>query len=189
MTPVATVLYEDSMRPGANGSYPLHDLVMRMVEDEINGETWQLRRSIEKNPRNGVNKVLADIRRTTLIAGSGALFVLVDRDRVAEHLGLERRAAEDMIVAAIRGLSDAPERLFPFFLDPNVEGLLRGIRECDPELLPGSMAEALRKDLNERDLVFNAVKKAVRGAVRDCVRQRQPGLDGLVRALAGLLSR
>lgn len=54
MSPVATVLYEDSMRPGAGGSYPLHDLVMRMVEDEINGQTWELARAVAKNPRNGI---------------------------------------------------------------------------------------------------------------------------------------
>ena len=91
---VATVLYEDRMRPSPSGEYPLHDLVMRIVEDDINGETWELRKIVEKNPRKGIGNVLNDVRRTELIAGSGDLFLLVDRDVIAQHLDLATNASE-----------------------------------------------------------------------------------------------
>ena len=79
--PRVTVLYEDSMAVGAEGQFPLHDLVLRMLEDDIDGETWQLHHAIDKNPRNGVDKLLGDLAHASLIAQDGRLCVLVDRDR------------------------------------------------------------------------------------------------------------
>lgn len=188
MSPVATVLYEDSMRPGAGGSYPLHDLVMRMVEDEINGQTWELARAVAKNPRNGIGNLIRDVQRTALLAGDGTLFLLADVDRIAEHLKVAKGTSEAALVVELRQRSDAPDRLCPFFLRPNLEGVLRAIQSCEPNLSPDSVAAALRKALNERDIVFNALKKATHREVRGCVRRAQPGLDGLVLALAASIS-
>jgi len=189
MTPRATVLYEDTMQPGANGAYPLHDLVMRLVEDEINGETWRLLPLVDKNPRNGIGNLLREVSRTRLLAAGGRLLVLVDSDRVREHLKLGRQATEAEVIEAMRKKSDAPELLDVYFLRPNLEGLLQAVQTCDRALLPAVVASALRKNVNDRDVVFNEVKKAAHRPLRDCVRQRQPGLDGLARALAGLISR
>lgn len=189
MTLLATVLYEDTMRPGAQGSYPLHDLVMRMVEDEINGETWELRRRVAKNPRKGIGNLLNDVKkRTGLLAGAGVLFLLIDLDRIAEHLKLPRSTTEADLVVKLKAECDAPDKLCPFFLRPNVEGLLRDIQRCDATVLPASITAALRKELNERDLVFNEVKKLDRRSVRDCIRQKQPGLDALARGISALVS-
>lgn len=188
MTLLATVLYEDTMRPGADGSYPLHDLVMRMVEDEINGQTWELRKRVAKNPRRGIGNVLNDVKtRTGLLAGTGKLFLLIDLDRIAEHLKLPKSTTEADLVAKLKTESDAADKLCPFFLRPNVEGLLKDIQACDPTVLPGSLTAALEKELNERDLVFNEVKKLARRPVRDCIRRKQPGLDGLARAISALI--
>jgi len=188
MTVRATVLYEDTMQPGAGGACPLHDLVMRLVEDEINGETWRLLPMVHKNPRKGIGNVLKEVRRTRQVATPGRLLVLVDNDRVREHLKLTRQASEHEVVATIKTLSDAPELLEVYFLRPNLEGLLQAVQVCDAKLLPDVVISALRKDLNARDVLFNEVKKAALLPLRDCIRQRQPGLDGLAKALAALIA-
>lgn len=187
MTPLATVLYEDKMAAGAGGSYPLHDLVMRLVEDDINGLTHKLLRLVDKNPRNGVDKLLDDLKSTDLIAGSGMLFVLVDRDRIAQHLKLPTRAEDAQVTDEIARRSNAPAQLRVFFLRPNVEGLLRDVQACDPTLLPENLERALAKKPNDRDLVFNELKRKAHRDVRECVRKAQPGLDDLARALGTII--
>jgi len=187
MTPLATVLYEDKMLPSSGGNYPLHDLVMRMVEDQIDGETWKLRKSISRNPRKGIGNILNDVEDAAFLAGTGELYLLVDRDVIAKHLGLPTASTDESVVAALVARSDAPAKVHPYFLRPNIEGLLRSIKDCDPALLPGNMRAALEKRLNDRDIVFNEVKKAGQAALRACVRRAQPGIDGLASALALLI--
>ncbi len=162
---------------------------MRLVEDEVNGQTYKLKRLIEKNPRNGIGNVLNDLRSTSLLAGAGTLFLLIDRDVLAAHLKLPTRARDEEIEAALKNRSDAPDKLRSFFLQPNLEGLLRSVRDCDPMLLPGQRgAGAHPKKLNDRDLVLNELKKAHLRALRDCVRKAQPGLDALAGAIAAIVS-
>jgi len=186
---LATVLYEDSMSTGPGGSYPLHDLVVRLVEDEINGQTWQLMKLVDKNPRKGIGNVFRDLKRTSLIAGVGMLFLLIDSDKTAEQLGLASDASEDEVIAALREKSDAPERVEVFFLRENMEDLMDSIRQCAPELLPDNVQAAIEsKSLNDRDIVLKEVKKAHQETLRDCVREAQPGLDALARAVAALVS-
>jgi hypothetical protein len=155
-----TVLYEDKMAVGAGGQYPLHDLVLRMVQDDEERELWLLQQAVAKNPRNGIDKLLADLRRTALIAGPGRLFVLVDRDRIARHVGLLGSATDEEVLAAMLARSDAPDKLQCFFLHPNVEGLLAAIAACDPTLEPESMARALQKKPLDRDIVFVSARRA-----------------------------
>lgn len=132
MKPVATVLYEDKMQVGSGGAFPPHDLVLAMVADRTGQPVWELQRLVDKNPRNGVSKLIADVGRTSLLAGGGRLCLLVDRDRVAEHLQRPRTSTEDEITAALHARSDAPDRLSVHFLAPNLEGLMRSIAECAP---------------------------------------------------------
>lgn len=187
MRAVATVLYEDSMLPGAGGQYPMHDLVMRMVEDEINGLTWKLRPLVGGVPRKGVGNVIKDVKDTSLFAGSGLLCLLVDRDQITAHLKLKFAASDDEITKALEERSDAKDKLRTFFLLPNLEGLLKALQACEPSLLPASVASALDKKLTDRDIVLVELGKAARRSVRDCVREAQPGLDALVKALAALI--
>lgn len=186
--PHATVLYEDQMLKGQSG-FPLHDLVMRLVEDDINGEFWRFNGLVAGLPRKGIDKIIEDLPRTGRLAGSGQLMVLVDSDRIAEHLKLPPTAARDLIITAMRKLSDQPDKLQVFFLRPNLEGLLRAIKTCDPTLLPNNLARALAKKLNDRDLVFKAVKKAQLRDLRDCVRGAQPGFHALAQAIAASIPR
>lgn len=189
MKPVVTILYEDSVRRNAGGEYPLHDLVMRMVEDDINGESWRLRKLVFANPRNGVTNILRDIKsRTSLIASGGKIFLLIDRDKVARHLKLGGNPSDEEIIEKIRESSDAPSKVEVFFLHPNLEGLIQAIQKCDPGMVAASVFEsALGKSLNDRDIVFQNAKLE-RWTGRACVRAAQPGLDAMIRALGELIA-
>jgi hypothetical protein len=179
--PVATVLYEDKMQVGSGGAFPPHDFVLAMVADVTGHTVWDLRQLVEKNPRNSVSKLIGDLKRTSLLAGSGQLCLVVDRDRIAEHVGLPKNAAEVDVTKALRARSDAPDRLSVHYLDPNIEGLMRSIEGCSPgERAPTS------KDHNSRDLYLNRAAFALAKAVRDCVKRKQPSLGNLVTLLAGL---
>jgi hypothetical protein len=176
---VATVLYEDKMQVGSGGAFPPHDFVLAMVSDLTGQTVWDLRELVDKNPRNGVSKLIADVQRTSLLAGEGRLCVLVDRDRVAEQLGLQKTASEAAVVAALHQRSDAPEKLSVHFLEPNLEGMMRSIEECAPaESAPAT------KDHNSRDIYLNRAAFALSAAVRDCVKGKQPSLGAMVALLA-----
>lgn len=178
---VATVLYEDKMQVGSGGAFPPHDLVLAMVADRTGQPVWALRDLVDKNPRNGVGKLIADVKRTSLLAGRGTLCVLVDRDRVAEHLGLSKGVSEAAVIASLRERSDAPDKLSVHFLDPNLEGLMRSIAECAPtEPAPAA------KDHNSRDVYLNRAAFTLAAAVRDCIQGKQPSLGTLVVLLAEL---
>ena len=82
MTPVATVLYEDKMQVGSGGAFPPHDLVLAMVADVTGQTVWDLRKLVEKNPRNGVSKLIRDVGRTSLLAGAGRLCLKIGRAHV-----------------------------------------------------------------------------------------------------------
>ncbi len=176
---VATVLYEDKMQPGGDGSFPPHDFILAMVKDLVGREVWELRKIIEKNPRNGVNNLLKDAKHTSRRAGSGILCMLIDRDRIAEHLKLPGDVTNDEIVAKIRDNSDAPEKLFVFFLNPNLEGLLSAIEICQPTLRAPRV-----KDLNERDIYLKKAAYSTSVNERNCVKSRQPSLAEMVDLLA-----
>jgi hypothetical protein len=180
--PVATVLYEDKMQVGAGGVFPPHDFVLSMVADRTGKEVWELRGLVEKNPRNGVSNLIADVKRTSLLAGRGKLCLLVDRDRVAEHLVLPKNATEAAVIAELHKRSDAPAKLSVHFLDPNIEGLMRSIAECAPaEPAPVS------KDHNSRDVYLKKAAFSLAAAVRECVQGKQPSLARLVDELAALV--
>lgn len=194
MKAIATVLYEDQMRAGAAGSYPLHDLVMRFVEDQINGETWKLKKLVFLNARKGIGNVLNDIEDTAFFAGAGDLYVLVDADAFRKDAGVRKRlklpanASHQQIIQALRTSSNAPAKLHVFFLYQNLEDLLRAVQACDPTLLPAAMATALAKDdLNDRDIVLSEVKKAANTSLRACVANAQPDVAALATALATLI--
>jgi len=187
--PLATVLYEDSK---TGKEFPLHHLLMRMVEDDIDGQTWLLRKLVRDNPRNGIDKVLADVRVTSLIAGAGRLFVLVDRDRIIAHVNQNARegeprlahdASDDQIVEAIRRTSDARGKLRVFFLHRNMEDLIAAIEDCAPGLWEAEIRQARNKDRLARNFVLTETAKAAMATLRACVRSHQAGLDALAKAL------
>ncbi len=173
------VLYEDKMQPGANGSFPPHDFILSLVADQVEQEIWTLRKLIRSNPRNGVNKLIQDLPRTACIAGAGMLYVVVDADRIARHLGLPKQASLDAAKAEIKRRSDAPDKLSVHFLHPNLEGLMASIEAC----APGHKAPPA-KDHNSRDIFFKRAASRLSSAQRQCVRKDQSGIDTLVDRLA-----
>jgi hypothetical protein len=191
-----TVLYEDSK---IGKEFPLHKLVMRMVEDEINGQTWQLLKVVHDNPRNGIDNVLRDVRAAALTAGRGFLFVLVDRDVAIPHVNRNAKAGEArlanaatdaQIAAAIRATAgEASDRVQVFLLEPNMEGLIGAIEGCAPGQWQQDLARAKSKDRIARDFVLVEAAKAGMATLRACIRRHQPGLDALALALAEVLSR
>lgn len=180
--PVATVLYEDKMQVGASGAFPPHDFVLSMVGDRTGKGVWELRGLVEKNPRNGVSKLIADVKRTSLLAGGGKLCLLVDRDRIAEHVGLPKNSSEAAVIAELHKRSDAPAKLSVHFLDPNIEGLMRTIAECAP-----AAPAPTSKDHNSRDVYLNRAAFSLDAVVRACVAGKQPSLARLVDELAALI--
>lgn len=196
MKPLVTVLYEDSK---IGKEFPLHKLVMRIVEDEINGQTWKLLKLVDDNPRNGIDNVLRDVRAASLIAGRGSLFVLADRDVLIQHVHRNARqgearlaahAADEEVTAAVQATAgDAADRVRVFLLQPNMEGLMRAIERCAPGQWPDDLQRAKAKDRISRDFVLGEAAKAGMAALRACIRQHQPGLDALALALAEVLPR
>jgi len=190
--PRATILYEDS-RIGVK--FPLHHLVLRMVKDEFNGETYRLLRAVKDNPKSGIDKLLGDVRQTRLIAGRGMLFVLADRDHVVEHINrhcaparaLSAAAGTGEIERALKAWSDAPEKLGVFLLEPNVEGIIDDVARCAPDRWRAEVSSARQKDRIARDFVFDQVARATEVEVRRCLLRSQPGLAALAKALGGFL--
>lgn len=194
--PLVTVLYEDSK---IGKEFPLHKLVMRIVEDEINGQTWKLLKLVDDNPRNGIDNVLRDVRAASLTAGPGSLFVLADRDVLIQHVNQNARpgearlantATDEEIAAAVQATAgEAADRVRVFLLQPNMEGLIRAIESCAPGQWPEDVARAKSKDRISRDFVLVEAAKAGMAALRTCIRSHQPGLEALALALAKVLPR
>lgn len=191
MKPLVTVIYEDSK---IGKEFPLHKLLLRMVEDAINGQMWKLLPLVAQNPRNGIDNVLAHVRAAELTAGEGVLFVLADRDKIVKHVNKNARPGETRlapdatdaeVVAAVKATArNAAERVQVFLLQPNMEGLIRSISECAPGRWPENIQEALAKDLIARDLILTRVSAEAMTAVRTCVQGKQPGLAALAQAVA-----
>lgn len=176
-----TVLYEDRMQTGAGGAFPPHDLVLKMTEDRTGISLFTLRARFEAHPCNGVSKLLGELGRERLYGGQRQVCVLVDRDRIAEHVGLPKLASDEAVARAVRDRSCAQERVSVFLLVPNMEGLMRSGEACDP-----SRPAPRVKDLNARDTYLRWLTFQPGRATRDCVQGRQPGLAGLVSRLVEL---
>lgn len=185
---LATILYEDSQ---VGPRFALHDLVVRMVADDSMREVFVVGRRLTGVPRAGIDKLLDDLARADRLAGAGWLFLLVDGDRIAEHL-IRRRAlvagkvGESEIDTAIHRLAGGFPRLSTFFLEPNLEGVLRAVHRCTGGSQLARLESALRKDRFARDALLEEVRRGDDSARRRCVREAQPGLDLLVRRLAAL---
>lgn len=181
MSIVATVLYEDKIAAGAK-EFALHTLVLTMAGEQLGRSLWELRPLVFGNPRNGVDNVLKDIqRRTARLAGAGRLFALIDRDRIAGHLGLPKATSDDVLVRRIKEKSDAPDRLEVFFLHENLEDVLADAQTCG-----GPVAPAKKRPL-ARDTCLNFMAFRAPRSVRDCLGDEQPGLGALVKALCASL--
>jgi hypothetical protein len=62
MTRRLVILYEDSRGPTQR--FPLHELVVKSAADLVSLDLHELLRRVIAVPKNGVNKVLEDVRRS-----------------------------------------------------------------------------------------------------------------------------
>lgn len=193
MSAAAVILYEDASGP-RKGFGP-HELVLRCVADDYvapqafgSSRHYTLSRRLDGRPMKGVDKVLNGCENIERIVDGGQrLFILVDNDRIRRHVRLPSAASSEEVQAAIRALCPLPNQLHITLLEDNAESLIKAAADCDPNIDRVRVAEALRKKLMSRDLVFESVARGQRRDVRDCVRQCVPSFDGFIRALVAWL--
>jgi hypothetical protein len=121
-----TVLYEDSL--GANPKYfGPHELLCACVADRTSRSLYELRSALSCNPRRGVGglRQAASMAAHAFAAAPHLLMVLVDNDRIREHLGLRQDACRAQVVAAMRG----SHGFVVVLLEDNTETLLRVVAE------------------------------------------------------------
>jgi hypothetical protein len=188
LIPIAVILYEDDR--GQEKQFGLHALVLACVADDLGVDMFTLTRKLDGRPMKGVSNILQscrnDIRR---IGPKGQkVFALVDDDHIRHHLrGVDARADAETVTRTIKEQSDAPAQLEVILLKENTETVIKAAKQCDPLLPDAAIAEALRKRLAQRDRILNSVARAVNRAIRDCIRDKVPAIEELVRALAVLV--
>ena len=183
MNPVAVILYEDNR--GAEKGFGLHALVMACVADDLGVEMFTLTRKFDGRPMNGVANLVRSCRRDIhrLAPQGQTVFALIDDDRIRDHLsGVDVRAEEEVVVRALKGQSDAPAQLEIFLLKKNTETVIEAAKHCDRSLPDEAVAQALGKNLAQRDRILNNVARTGVRAVRDCIRGQVPALHRLVTA-------
>ncbi len=194
--PRITVLYEDRQ---LGREFALHQLVVQMVVDDSGVLHHEVAQAVSGTPRGGVDKVLSDLKMSALLNSSSDLLLLVDRDRIHEHLSRRRdrlgtrardhvaaltaTSADDDLVQAIRALCPRPEAVGAFFLQPNLEGLLHHLHVHDPAAFPAVET----KDRATRDIALRAARRSEHRDARRMLREQQPGLAALVQRICELL--
>ncbi|MEP7122983.1 MAG: hypothetical protein ABJE95_18795 [Byssovorax sp.] len=189
MSPVAVILYEDNGGPVKG--FGLHALVVACVADELGVEVFALAGKLDGRPMNGAANIVRSCKRDIHRLGpqGQTVFALIDDDRIRDHVkGVDARTAEDVVVRAIKSQSDAPAQLEVFLLKKNTETVIEAAKECDRSLPDDAVAQALAKNLAQRDRLLNNVAYSGVRAVRDCIRGKIPALHRLVTALSAVVA-
>ena len=189
MSPLAVILYEDNR--GAEKGFGLHALVVACVADDLDVETFTLTKKLDGRPMNGVANIVRSCRRDVhrLAPRGQIVFALIDNDRIRDHLsGVDARAENSVVERVIKSQSDAPAQLEVFLLEKNTETVIEAAKRCDPSLPEDAVVQALRKNLAQRDRIFNNVARGRARAIRDCIRGSVPALHRLVIALCAVVS-
>lgn len=189
MNPVAVILYEDNRGP--EKGFGLHALVLACVADDLDVEMFTLTKKLDGRPMNGVANLVRSCRRDVhrLAPQGQKVFALIDDDRIRDHLtGVDVRAEEEGVARTIKSQSDAPAQLEVFLLKKNTETVIEAAKLCDQSLPDDAVAQALRKNLAQRDRLLHNVARAGGRAVRDCIRSKIPALHWLVAALGAVVA-
>lgn len=107
------------------------------MADRIGGDLWTVAPRIDGNPRKGVDKLVATVRRDweRLRAGGKLVVAVADDDRVRRHLQLAPKAGVDAVrQAMVDGLQGHEAGFRLVLLDRNTETLLEAIASRDPAL-------------------------------------------------------
>jgi hypothetical protein len=191
VSPIAVVLYEDQRGP--EKEFGLHNLVLACVSDELGGDVFALRlqEKLHGRPMKGIGNLLRSCRRDIRRIGPQGQPVLavIDDDKIRQqlrHEGLSATADSDAVANAIRAPDKcvAPEQLEVVLLKDNTESVILAAKLCDDTLPAVTVEQALQKDLNARDRIFNRLAWAANRAVRDCIRRKMATFDSLVNVLS-----
>jgi len=154
-----TILYEDSIGVGIKEFGP-HNLVTQCIADQLGRSAWELRKHVFAETKNGVDKLLAALRRDMENYASrvSRVFAVVDGDDVREHLKLKPSACRTLIVTKIKACP-SPHLLDVVLLERNIETVLSALRTLSPSLVPGPdwTLAIEKKKLMKRDLILNRV--------------------------------
>lgn len=183
------VLYEDS-RP-AQGNFGPHDFFLACVADDRGSSLYALKRQALANPLNGVDKLLQTLQDLDSVnrlgPGGCPILAIVDADKVREHLDSPANTTAEAIASQIRNDSSDPLRVTVVLLERNLESVVEAMRDCKEPALT-LIAGALRKNLNDRDHLFESVgRDPGRRGIRDCVRKKVPSVEQVVKALASAI--
>lgn len=180
MGPVPTVLYEDA-RAVATKYFGPHELLCACTADRTGDRLFSLRKRLIDVPSNGVGPLLARVRQVTprFEQYPQRLLVLVDHDRIREHIRLPPLACRAQVVSAVRGAR-------PFsvvLLEENTEDLLRAARE----VLGGGPLTGKPTPL-ERDRILENAAHATTREQRQAILERCPSFGRLVEAAVAALA-
>lgn len=182
------VLYEDQLAPQQKRFGP-HELLIACLADD---GVVSVRERLDPRPCKGAEKVVAFLTSPRLadrLAGD-TLLAVFDGDRLPfTALGLARSASVAEFTATLKDRCPAAG-LRVFVLERNLEDLLRAAQGCErrPDSDPQYQRAISQKKLLDRDIILNRIAQSPVREVRDCVRERMPSFEGLVKSLAEILS-
>jgi hypothetical protein len=183
------VLYEDQQNSSGAKPFGLHELVVSLVADALEEDRHTLKNRIDGRPLKSNNKVLVQLEAADDVGGGAWVIGLFDEDRVRDmpQVALPASASEDQAVNRLFAVTGASTRRSVTLLVRNMETVISAAAACDPSLDADWVERALRKKLNERDLVLNRVAHGPE-PVRTCIAERVPSLlelrDRIICALA-----
>lgn len=183
-----TLCYEDQL--GAVTGFGPHRLVVSHVADREIAERIEVERALRDfRPMKGNTKLLRACREDAadITRGGQPLVAVFDDDEVRTLVQLPRSAPDEQVIARIRQGCTAPERVYPVLLRDNTETVLRDILRCDRTIPVALGQQALKKNLNARDLVFRAAAREPNRHVRECILRSNPSLDSIITVLCLLL--
>ncbi len=175
------VLYEDSMVAGTD--FKPHAFVLRCLHDDLGGQLWEWEHRVGCRPMNGSSKLRAECR-TLLprVAGHAEIVAVYDHDKVHKLLKLSKAELGPRKAADILAEGCQPrEKLKVVFLEDNLETVLTAIGTCSAGAI--AVDDAIRKDRNARDIVFQRAAQEASRALRTAVRKSVPSFDYLIRDL------
>ena len=166
-------------------SLPLHDLVTQSTADLAAIEPYKLAARISRVPKNGANKVLDDLEHNgSLYKQHSRVLAWLDNDRIRDALHVPPSTKRADVIAKIKARGPQtthgrPPPLEVFLLDNNLEDLLSTLED---HLDPAILAKALRKKLDDRDMLLDDIAR--NPALRAELRARHAGFDCVSRFVA-----
>ena len=181
-----TVLYEDQLGSGGiPRDYGLHQLIVALVADRLSRPYWEVADRIKAIPLNGSSKVLSSLKNDGL---PGCVFALLDEDQIRNEgrVALPHSATISDVLTKLQAVTEAGRPQF-VLLRQNSESVIRAAGGCMPAVSP-YVAGALKKRLNDRDIVLRKLARSPDPTVRVCVVAKVPSLAILQERIACLLN-